>query len=515
MKLKSILIVLALTPLFVCAQNKMNKLVIYADSGKYTISKHIYGQFSEHLGRGIYEGLWVGEDSDIPNTRGIRNDVLKALKKIHVPNLRWPGGCFADEYHWMEGIGDPAKRPKMINTHWGGVVEDNSFGTHQFLDLCEMLGAEPYITGNVGSGTVEEMADWVEYLTFDGTSPMSDLRRKNGHDKPWKIKYWGVGNESWGCGGNMRPEYYADLYNRFATYCRDYSGNKLYRIAGGSYHDDYNWTEVLLKIVKHNLMDGISMHFYTINRDWNDKASATEFDEAGYFLVVNKATGMDKYIAGHTKLLDKYDPQNTISLILDEWGAWHAEEPGTKIGFLYQQNTLRDAMVAALHFNIFHKHCRRVHMTNIAQMVNVLQALILTDKEKMILTPTYHVFDMYQDNMDATYLPSELTSEDYVVGGEKMEALSASSSLTKDGKIIINLVNVHASKTMDLNCELKGIKPNKVAGKILTAEKINSYNSFDNPDNVILNSFKDFKIKNDNIVVKMPAKSIVVLKVEK
>jgi len=514
MNFKIIQFVLFLIPSLIFAQDKTNKLIIYADSGKFVISKHIYGQFSEHLGRGVYEGLWVGEDSDIPNTRGIRNDVLEALKKIHVPNLRWPGGCFADEYHWLDGIGDPAKRPKMINTHWGGVVEDNSFGTHQFLDLCDMLGAEPYITANVGSGTVEEMADWVEYLTFDGTSPMADLRRENGRDKPWKINYWGVGNESWGCGGNMRPEYYADLYNRFATYCRNYSGNKLYRIAGGSYHDDYNWTEVLLKNVKHNLMDGISMHFYVINRDWNDKASATEFDEASYFLVMKKATRMDEYITGHSRLLDQYDPQNTISLILDEWGAWHAEEPGSKGGFLYQQNTLRDAMVAALHFNIFHKHSRRVHMTNIAQMINVLQALILTDKEKMILTPTYHVFDMYQDNQDATYLPSELTSEDYGIDDEKMNAISASSSLTRDGKININLVNVHASKAMEVLCEVKGVNVNNITGKVLSAEKINSYNTFENPENVVIKSFKDFKIRDGKLIVKMPAKSIIVLRVE-
>ncbi|MEJ2053341.1 MAG: alpha-L-arabinofuranosidase C-terminal domain-containing protein [Calditrichaceae bacterium] len=402
----------------------------------------------------------------------------------------------------------------MINTHWGGVVEDNSFGTHEFLDFCDLLGAEPYITGNVGSGTVEEMADWVEYITFGGVSPLTELRKENGREEPWKVKYWGVGNESWGCGGNMRPEYYADLYNRFATYCRNYSGNKLYRIAGGSYQDDYNWTEVIMKNVKHNLMDGISMHYYTINRDWNDKASATEFDEAGYFSVVNTAEKMDFYITKHSEVMDKYDPDNTIGLILDEWGAWHAEEPGTKEGFLYQQNTLRDAMVAALHFNIFHKHCRRVHMTNIAQMVNVLQALILTDKEKMILTPTYYVFDLYKGNQDALLLPSELISEDYIVGNQRMKALSASASLSKNGKININLVNVHASKLMEVTCEIEGVDIDKVSGRILTAGKINSYNTFDNPDNVKTNSFNDFKIQGDNLIVKMPAKSIIVLQVE-
>lgn len=496
-------------------ERTMNKLIIHADSGKHAISRHIYGQFSEHLGRGVYEGIWVGKDSDILNTRGIRNDVVQALKKINVPNLRWPGGCFADEYHWRDGIGTPAARPKMINTHWGGVVEDNSFGTHEFLDLCKQLGTEPYITANVGSGTVEEMSDWVEYLTFDGTSPMADLRRQDGHDEAWKIKYWGVGNENWGCGGNMRPEYYADLYNRFATYCRDYGNNKLYKIAGGSYSDNYNWTEVLMKNIKPHLMDGLSLHYYTINKDWNDKHSATEFDEASYFDVVRKARRLEEYLTTHSTIMDKYDPKKRIDIVVDEWGAWHAEEPGTKSGFLYQQNTLRDAFVAALSLNIFHQHAERVHMANIAQTINVLQALILTRNEKMILTPTYHVFDMYQAHQEALLLPHDLKSEEYVFGEDKIDALYASSSLAKDGKINVSLVNVHATKSMEVECELRGARPKKITGRILTASSFNSHNTFDNPNNVTAAEFNGVGIRNGMLHIKMPAKSIVVISVER
>lgn len=496
-------------------ERTMNKLIIQVDLGKHIISRYIYGQFSEHLGRGVYEGIWVGKDSKIPNTRGIRNDVVQALRKINVPNLRWPGGCFADEYHWRDGIGAPANRPKMVNTHWGGVVEDNSFGVHEFLDFCAQLGAEPYITGNVGSGTVEEMSDWVEYLTFDGTSPMADLRRQNGRNEAWKIKYWGVGNENWGCGGNMRPEYYADLYNRFATYCRNYGDNQLYKIAGGSYNDNYNWTEVLMKNIKHNLMNGLSLHYYTIDRDWNDKRSATGFDEAGYFEVVRKALQLDKYLTAHTTIMDKYDPEKKISLIVDEWGAWHAEEPGTQSGFLYQQNTLRDAFVAALSLNIFHEHAERVHMANIAQTINVLQAMILTDKEKMILTPTYHVFDMYQVHQEALLLPHELKSEAYILGENKIEALYASSSLAKDGRINISLVNVHAAKNMEVECELHGAKAKKVSGKILTASALNAHNTFEQPESVVPADFNDATINNGMLRIKMPAKSIVVIRVER
>ena len=193
--------------------------------GCQTDSRHIYGHFAEHLGRCIYGSIWVGEDSSIPHVRGIRSDIVAALRDIRVPVLRWPGGCFADEYHWMGGIGPKEERPAMVNTHWGGVTQNNHFGTHEFLDLCEQLDCEPYICGNMGSGTVQEMQDWVEYITFDGVSPMADLRRAHGREEPWQITYWGVGNENWGCGGRMRPEFYADLYRRYATYLRDLSGN--------------------------------------------------------------------------------------------------------------------------------------------------------------------------------------------------------------------------------------------------------------------------------------------------
>jgi alpha-N-arabinofuranosidase len=490
---------------------KTNKLVIHADLGENIISKHIYGQFSEHLGRGIYGGIWVGEDSPIPNTRGIRNDVVEALKKIKVPNLRWPGGCFADEYHWLDGIGPRAQRPTMINTHWGGVTEDNSFGTHEFLDLCDQLGAEPYICGNVGSGTVEEMADWVEYLTFDGISPMAELRRENGRNAPWNVKFWGVGNENWGCGGNMTPEYYADLYRRFATYCRNYGDNLLFKIAGGSSADDYYWTEVLMQKVKPGLMNGLSLHYYTVNESWQDKKSATNFDESSYFFVINKCLRLDEFLTKHATIMDKYDPEKKVGLIMDEWGSWLAVEPGTNPGFLYQQNTMRDAFVAAISLNIFHQHCDRVKMANIAQTVNVLQAMILTDREKIILTPTYHVFDMYQVHQDALLLPFDLESEDYILDGKSMKALNVSSSRANDGSIHISIVNVHPSKNMDLECELRGVQVKKVSGKILTAKVLNSHNTFDNPDEVTIADFHKSKLNNNVISLDIPAKSILVL----
>ncbi|MCL1934426.1 MAG: alpha-N-arabinofuranosidase [Candidatus Azobacteroides sp.] len=491
-----------------------NKLVISADQGKEIISKHIYGHFSEHLGHCIYGGYWVGENSPIPNTRGIRNDVVKALKDIQIPNLRWPGGCFADEYHWMDGIGPRDKRPKMVNTNWGGVTEDNSFGTHEFLDLCEQLGCEPYITGNLGSGSVEEMSKWIEYITFDGESPMANLRRQNGREQPWKVRFWGVGNESWGCGGNMTPDFYADQYRRYATYCRDYGDNRLYKIACGAGGDDYNWTEVLMKNINQQ-MQGLSLHHYTIpTGDWSKKGSATRFDEAEYFNTLSNTLFMKELINKHAAIMDQYDPQKQIGLMVDEWGIWTDVEPGTNPGFLYQQNSLRDAILAAINLNIFNNRCDRVKMANIAQTVNVLQAVILTDGEKMLLTPTYWVYYLYKVHQDATLLPVSVTSDAYEMNGKKIDAINVSASKDASGKIHITLVNIDPNKAQTIDTELQGFTAKKVTGKILTSAKINDCNTFDKPNTVNVKDFNGAELSDGKLNITLPSQSVVMLEIE-
>jgi len=494
---------------------QVNTLTIHADQGKTTISKNIYGHFSEHLGRCIYEGIWVGEDSSIPNTRGIRNDVVAALKIIKVPNLRWPGGCFADEYHWKDGIGPRAKRPSIINTHWGGVVENNHFGTHEFMDFCEMIGTEPVICGNVGSGTVQEMMEWVEYLTSDADSPMANLRRQNGRDKPWKVPFFAVGNENWGCGGNMRPEYYADVYRRYNTFIKNYSGNRIYRIACGASDGDGNWTEVLMSNAARH-MNGLSLHHYSLpTGSWSgSKGSATEFAEKEWFAIAKHAQVMDGLVNKHAAIMDKQDPQKKVGLVVDEWGAWYDVEPGTNPGFLYQQSTMRDAVLAASTLNVFNNHADRVKMANIAQIINVLQSVILTDKEKMILTPTYHVFEMYTPHHDATLLPSELKCADYKFGDNSIPSVSASASKGKDGKINVTLCNLNPNAAADLTCDLQGAKAATINGRILTAETIQSHNTFDKPQVVKPASFSDFKVSAGGFTVKLPAKSVVALVVE-
>jgi alpha-N-arabinofuranosidase len=487
------------------------KVVLNADLTKDTINRNIYGNFSEHLGHCIYGGIWVGEDSPIPNTRGIRNDVVAALKRLNLPNLRWPGGCFADEYHWMDGIGPRDKRPKMVNTHWGGVVEDNSFGTHEFLDLCEQIGTEPYIAGNLGSGSVEEMSKWVEYITFDGKSPMADLRRQNGHDKAWKVKLWGVGNENWGCGGNMTAEFYADQYRRYATYCRNYGSNQLYKVAGGPSSNDYHWTETLMKNIPLNLMSGISLHHYTITHNWSYKGSATQFTEDEYFSTIKNTLVMEELVTKHSSVMDQYDPGKKVGLIVDEWGVWYDVEPGTNPGFLFQQNTLRDALVAGINLNIFNNHADRVQGANIAQMVNVLQAIILTEGDKMVLTPTYYVFEMYKVHQNAALIPVSFVSPDYILNGNRIPAVSASASRDKAGKIHITFTNADPHKEIELNVDIRGFKPASASGTVLTAKELAAHNTFQAPDVIHSAAFAGAKISKDVLNVKLPPASVVLL----
>ena len=497
------------------AQSITGEVVVHADQPGATINRNIYGQFAEHLGRCVYEGLWVGENSSIPNTRGIRNDVVNALKKLQVPVLRWPGGCFADEYHWKDGIGPREKRPSMINTSWGGVVENNHFGTHEFFDLCEMIGADPYVCGNVGSGSVQELMEWVEYMTSDADSPMANLRRKNGREKPWRLPYLAIGNESWGCGGSMRPEYYADNYRRYSTFVKNYSSEKIYRVAGGANSDDYRWTEVLMEMAAFN-MDGLSLHHYVLpGGSWvKPKGSATTFTEAEYHITLSGAYKMDELITKHSAIMDRYDPQKRVGLIVDEWGIWTDVEPGTNPGFLYQQNSLRDALLAALHFNVFHNHTERVTMANIAQMVNVLQAMILTDKEKMVLTPTYHVFEMYKVHQGATMLPVTVKSPDYTVGDAKIPAVSATASVDKLGHVHVALVNVDPGKPAKISLRVSGNVGARAAGRVLTGPSIQSHNTFHAPNTVEPKPFTDLQRIGDQVQVTVPAKAIVTLDFE-
>lgn len=505
----------------------MAKLYVNEKKAQGHINPEVYGHFSEHLGRCIYEGMFVGEDSPIPNENGMRKDVVEALKEMKIPVLRWPGGCFADEYHWKDGIGPKENRKKMINTHWGGVVEDNSFGTHEFFELCRQLGCKTYVNGNVGSGTVQEMSEWVEYITFEGVSPMADLRKENGHEEPWKIDYFGVGNENWGCGGNMTPEYYGNLYRRYQTYVRNYSKeNTIQKVCCGPNVADYFWTEGVLKTCfaqpqpgndkDKGFMNMLSLHYYVHPEGWETKGSATDFDEKVWYKTLSKALYMEELIVRHGAIMDKYDPEKRIGMAVDEWGCWFNVEPGTNPGFLYQQNTMRDALVAGLTLNIFNKHCDRVKMACLAQIVNVLQSVILTEGEKMILTPTYHVFHMYRNHQDADLVESYISENKMTDAGEQEYAvptLQESVSIDKEGILTLTLNNLSADKSEEVEVAFAELKPEQVTASILTQD-MKAYNTFEEPDKVKEVSFEQFTVDGKGISFTIPACSIISFRIK-
>lgn len=483
-------------------------LTVQADKPGPKLDRRIFSQFAEHLGTGIYEGVWVGADSKIPNTRGYRNDVVAALKALKVPLVRWPGGCFADEYHWREGIGPRAKRPVKINTHWGGVTEPNSFGTHEFMDFAELIGAEAYVSGNVGNGTPAEMAEWVEYMTSPAGS-LADERARNGRKEPWKLPFFGLGNELWGCGGNMRAEYAADVTKRYSTFVKVPEGTRTMKIASGANSVDYNWTEVFMREAQRTF-DGIGVHYYTVPGTWQKKGSAVDFDEEGYARTLSKTLLMDELIRKHSAIMDKYDPGKRVNLAVDEWGTWYDPDPGTNPGFLRQQNTMRDAIVAAMNINIFTRYADRVRMSNIAQMVNVLQAMILTDGAKMVLTPTYHVFRMYIPFQDATVIPGELKSPWYNKDQWTVPAVSASAARGTDGLVRVALVNVDPNRPATIGVTLAGVNASGVEGEVLTGA-IQAHNSFAAPETVKPAPFTGASLTGGKLEVTLPAASVVVL----
>ncbi|MEO7496829.1 MAG: alpha-L-arabinofuranosidase C-terminal domain-containing protein [Massilia sp.] len=499
------LAMLATTPVFAA-------VTINIDPAKPgpVINKYVYGQFAEHLGTGVYEGMYVGAKSTIPNTRGWRNDVVDALKQLHVPLVRWPGGCFADVYHWRDGVGPQDQRPSNVN---GGKVDAiNAVGTHEFFDLIDMLGADAYVNGNVGTGSVQEMSDWVEYMTADGGSPLARLRAQNGREKPFKVAFFGIGNELWGCGGNIKPEYYANLYRNYENFLRAPDQYKPKMIASGGSGFDTTWTDVLSRELKGHTV-GISVHQYTVpTGNWEVKGEALGFKEDQWISTLANTMKMDQLIKDHGAVLDKHDPEKKIGLMVDEWGTWY-EEKGARSS-LFQQNSLRDALVAALNFNIFHQHAERVTLTTIAQMVNVLQAMILTEKEKMVLTPTYYTFQMYLPFQDARSLP--LTIKDntsYTLGATTIPGVSASAARAKDGRLYLALVNTDPSKAVDVAVDVAGTKLKGAAGNVLTAAAMDAHNSFQNPQAIKPAAFSA-RAAGGKLSIKVPAKAVMVLALE-
>jgi alpha-L-arabinofuranosidase len=495
---------------------------LHAETPGPVISRHIYGQFAEHLGRSVYEGIWVGPNSPIPNTRGIRNDVVAALKAIKVPVIRWPGGCFADEYHWRDGIGDPAKRPLRKNNWWDG-PESNAFGTHEFFDFAEQIGAEAYLSVNVASSNPSEMREWIEYLTSKGQDSLAQERRANGRDAPFKLPFVGIGNESWGCGGNMTPEYYANELRRFGTFFHkqgwgfhNNQDNTAMRVASGANNFDTNWTDVVTKSAGHH-MDAISLHYYTVTTgEWpnRNKASATGFAKSEWLEILYQASRMDAVLNAHEAVLDKNDPQKRIGLFVDEWGSWYGPTPGTNHAHLEQQNTLRDAVLAGVTLNIFHAHADRVRMANIAQAVNVLQAMLLTDGAKMARTPSYYVFAMYLPFQDATYLPVELKAPTLLSGKESFPAFNLTAARGADGKIYVAVANMDPDQGQSIRLSLGGQKARSVSGQVLSHARMDAHNVPGAPETVFPRRFDGARLTSGTLLMDVPAKSVVVVRLD-
>jgi alpha-L-arabinofuranosidase len=487
------------------------------------INKNIYGQFAEHLGRLLYDGMWVGPDSDIPNTRGWRNDVLAALKELQVPVVRWPGGCFSDEYRWRDGIGPRAQRPVRVNTLWGGVEENNHVGTHEFFDLVEMLGAEAYVNCNMGTGSPREMCEWLEYMTSESNSDLAQLRRKNGRDEPYRVHHFGIGNETWGAGGFMSPGYYCDRYKHWATMARVPWDVPTNFIASGGHgegdKDITRWTDHLTANIEPNFLlkfDGVSFHYYTHPKGsvWEAKGAATDFPEEEWISTLQATLKMDEYLAANKAILDRNDPDNHVGFYVDEWGTWYDIEEGTNPGFLSQQNSLRDAVVAALNFNIFHNYADRVQMTNIAQMVNVLQAMILTEGDRMILTPTYHAFKMYVPFQGATTLPLEMQDvPQYQLGESAIPSISCTAARGVNGKVYLGLVNTHPRDAKNVELRLPGIEVTGVAGQLLTAEVMDAHNTFEKPEAIAPSTYSAIA-EDGKVVMEIPAKAVMVVCVD-
>jgi alpha-N-arabinofuranosidase len=504
-----------------------DQIAVSIDASKAgaTIDRNIFGQFAEHLGHGVYEGLWVGPDSAIPNTRGIRNDVITALKALKVPNVRWPGGCFADEYHWRKGIGPADRRSVTLNPNWGGVTEPNSFGTHEFMDFIDQIGSEAYISVNLGSGTPQEAAEWLEYLTAAQPTTLAKERAANGHPAPYKVAYLGIGNESWDCGGNMTPDYYVRQMTIYSRFVRNFNpaqqqdGHQMLKIAvgpGGNGPRWTEWTDTVMKAWKGHQwswdMNGLSLHNYTVVR-FPPAFKSVGFDESDYARILQATLEMEGIISTHSAIMDKYDPEKKIALVVDEWGSWYAPLAGSTPGFLVQQNSVRDALIAALNINIFARHADRVRMANIAQMINVLQAMILTDKEKMVLTPTYHVFRMYVPFQDATFVPVTFDAGTYTHGDITLPRVDAIAAKDGSGKLWLALTNLDPNQPADVIASIASLAAKSASGETLTAPKVDSVNSFDAPNTVAPKPIS-VKVQDGKLSLRLEPKSVTVISVQ-
>jgi alpha-N-arabinofuranosidase len=485
-------------------ETHMNSVLICSDSGKARISKHIYGHFAESPGTAVYPGIWVGPDSSIPNTRGIRKDVVEALQNVKAANLRWPGGAYAERYRWRDGIGPLSSR----KPHEEFNDETNEFGTHEFLDFCDMVGCEPYLCCSTTSGTVEEARDWLRYLTADDDSGPAKLRRKNGRREPWNARLWAVGNEVWAYCDKPAP--YAGKFLEYEEAMRAATDQDLYLVACGPGGTRYDWTDTLMRIVG-TRMEGLAFHHYTLAGPWADKGPALGFTEQHWALSMQNSFGIETMVYKHSEIMDRYDPGKKVALVMDEWGVWHSGASHMPEDCPHSPGTIRDAIVAAMMLNMFNNHCERLRVANIAMLVNALHPLYITHEDRLLRTPTSHVYEMFTVHHEATMLPLITTADRGLPYDYTMPGFNASASRDDAGRIHLTLCNVTVDSDREISCRLASGNINSARGRILTSDAIDGHNTFREPDRVAPAPFEGASIDNGIVKIALPARSVVLL----
>lgn len=458
-----------------------------------TIKPSVYGQFTEHIGGVIYDGIWVGADSKIPNIGGIRKTLVDHVKRLGRVVVRWPGGCFADRYHWRDGIGPAAHRPRRFG-RWREATEPNTFGTHEFIRFCRLCEVEPYFAANVGTGSPEEFQQWVEYCNAPaGSTTLADERAASGDLAPLGVRYWGVGNESWGCGGKFTPEDYCREYRRFTEWLPEY-GVKPYLIAAGPNGNDLDWTRRFFAKWADGTrapIQGWAPHYYC-----GTTGHALKFNADQWYEQLAKANQMEKLIVDQWNALAAHDPEHRIKLVVDEWGAWHPAGTEINPNHLFEQmGTLRDALVAALTLDTFNRHAEKVDMANVAQLVNNLHSLFLADGDKFVATPNFHVFEMYRPHHDATSVRIEVRAPAVAFGPAaapgRIFRIAGSASRSGRRALTLTLVHTHATEPAEIAIRLRGGSAASVRRTVLTHQELNAHNTFARPETVVPRSTAD------------------------
>lgn len=473
------------------------RIEILPDEPIGTISPNIYGHFTEHLGGCIYDGIWVGENSKITNVGGIRKELIDNLKRLKPPMIRWPGGCFADSYNWRDGVGPRAERPKRTN-FWANTpylqnapdgpqkYEPNAFGTNEFAHFCKAVGAEPYFAANVRSLKAFDFYEWIEYCNSPaGTTSGAELRAKGGAREPFNVKYWGVGNESWGCGGGFTGDEYAVEFRRFVEWVPEF-GLDLHFIASGPNVADYAWTRTFFQKLtekgKGPLRNvfGTALHYYC---GTTGNGESTSFDEAGWYELLHKATYMEQLVNNHWAIMGEVDTQHRVKLVVDEWGAWHHTDPSINPSYLWAYYpTLRDALVSGITLDIFNRHADKVTMASAAQLINNIHTSFLAVGDRFTVTPVFHVFEMYAPHQGGQAVRAEFSASPVSAStaGAKLSGLTGSCSV-KSKQAILTVVNPDLKNAQDTEIVMRGASIQSAKAIVLTASDMRAHNTLDQP----------------------------------